>query len=131
MITNPVQRTRRLYGWERNDLSHRLSTKIPIPIHYQWVLTLARIDFDMGYIPTLEIKDMKGVSYCQGHHIVMSTSDLSFLTFLHELTHARGFGSPQNPHSRGFVLGYIDMMVWGLGWDSDELKLQAHSLGLI
>lgn len=117
--------------WEANDLVKRNPT---IGLEYyksQEFSDAFSICFHMR-IPSLELRNMRGQSYCQGRSkIVLAYHDCSVVTLLHELTHARGFGSIRNPHSRGFVLAYIEMLNWGLGWDADELHLQAYSLNLI
>lgn len=130
MITHPGARTRALYMWEANDLIKRDSFP-GLKFYNNYIVYAFPRNFLMK-VPSLEIRKMSGQSYCQGRSkIVLAHHDCSVVTLLHELTHARGFGSIRNPHSRGFVLAYIEMLNWGLGWDVDELRLQAYSFNLI
>ena len=137
MITHPGSRTRALYLWESDDLKRRRGVRqlrciedYALALRFMW--RYRKGDNWVSCVPRIDIRDLKGDPRCYGRtEIVLTRQDHLNITLLHELTHALGYGSPDNPHSRGFVLKYIAALRWWFGWDADELKILAHQQGLI
>lgn len=131
MITHPGARTRALYIWENDDLDRRL----PARMRFVNRRNISRIVRKFKYRvapPSVRITQSKGHPYCLGwKEIMLTMQNRRKNTLVHELTHARGFGSLDNPHSVGFVRAYIDALARAFGWDADELQLQAHMRGLL
>jgi hypothetical protein len=135
VITHPGSRTRALYLWESDDLKRRpgvrqlrLCEDIILALRFSFHFPIARREG----MPSISSRDLKGDPRCYGRsEIILTRQDHLNITLLHELTHALGYGSPDNPHSRGFMLQYIDALSWWFSWDADELKILAHQQGLI
>ena len=61
------------------------------------------------------------VSFCDGYsQIELVVGDRNVLILLHEITHALGFG---NPHGKGFVRKYVELLVEYGRCDEGELNL--------
>ena len=136
MIVHPGSRTRALYLWESDDLRRRQGVR-QIDTYEAYSLPARFMLWNGGVrgvhkIPHVRIRNLKGDPACYGRTLIVLTyKDHLNITLVHELVHALGYGSDRNPHSRGFILRYIDALVWCFNWDADELRLQAHQWRLI
>lgn len=122
MITNPVARTRALYKWE-DDL---VSTVLPKPgllvENHGWFWSdvdsnesAMAMWFRLGMwhnppkesCPRVHLRHGLKRSYCYGRaDIYLAFTEANQIILLHELIHAKGYGSEQNPHNKAFVVRY-------------------------
>lgn len=134
MIVHPGARTRALYVWEGEDLDHTFS---------RWSLgelcSLARLIWKKEKwdryqrMPGIHYVEQKGLPYCFGRSDIFITGEewLMPTVIVHELTHAKGFGSYDNPHSVGFVKANIHLLSRYLDFDHKVLVEKARLKNLL
>ena len=139
MITNPAARTRALYLWETQDLVNRKGVfqirkmwrtpqDLQLYCNIMWRFLTNRID----NIPRVEFSDAKDLPACYGWtYIRLTPGYRTNLVMVHELTHAMRYGTPGNPHSRGFVDAYIRNLSAWFEWSEGELTMQAQFRNLL
>lgn len=135
MITHPGARTRALYKWEHEEIDLRCNNK---PINDLNEAVLIAYGIWKSYwnvqrpIPVISINHKNGGSECNGYsHIRLATNNHLTSTLLHELTHARGYGTPTNFHTVGFVKCYINVLSFYFKWNSFDLLMGTYKRGLI
>lgn len=130
--------TRRLYRFE--DLAQtfpryalreyslaffrRLARKI-WDAHGPWNKSLPQIDFGAG-TPF----GKQRVSYCDyddGRRIELAPGQRNLVVFIHEITHALGFGT----HGKGFVRRYFKLLAKYAKCDEDALLFEAAQFKLL
>jgi hypothetical protein len=127
MITHAGARTRILYDWESKDISLRPGVRPLKGIEH--ALDIA---YTLGFnVPIIIIKPLKCGGYCVGQQKICLDPNAVDTVMVHELAHFDRGGSVKNPHSKGFVLKYIELLHKYYKWDEEELLLQAHWRKLI
>lgn len=108
IINHPGARTRALYMWEAEQLE---------PATMKVTRGRAKMVTDHFWAdkkskrPTVKVRRFKGLSYTEGRaEIHLNERNATETTLIHELVHACGYGSEQNPHSVGFVKHYLKML---------------------
>lgn len=133
MITHAGARTRSLYMWEKDDLDKRVKERLTIEQMQRFANKVWRLEGWESRQSTPTIHSTKSeLSYCLGRaDIFMNRIGSQRVTLIHELVHARGFGSAHNPHSVGFVITHLEMLSNYVGFSLDELLTTANDRGLI
>lgn len=131
MIISPAQRTRALYAWENllevcpgnGNIGSRYAQRMTRDIYWRYAVSRPA--------PKIEFR-CAGVPYAEGYGLIVLT-DLNCResTAVHEITHARGFGTARNPHSASFCKAYIDALAWWFSWEWEPLYMDAKLIGLL
>ena len=134
MIRDPIQRTRALYAWERADLTKRAGVR-RVPDAAEAAALVSGWWRAEGpareRAPVVRYRRAES-SYCLGRAlIVLVPGDREIVTLAHEFEHARGYGSPGNPHSPGFVRAYLERVALACGWNPLDLFMGARERGLL
>jgi len=140
MILDPLQRTRALYRWEREELG-AAQARMQIPHKSLRVYAKTFWDHKIAWnyrrtwmrCPYVEIgAGFQGCSVTSGlSHIAIRPDECNVITLLHELTHARGFGTEANPHTAGFTRMYINALSTFCRFKREDLEAQAMMRGLL
>lgn len=137
MIIKPRRRDQILYEWEHEDLLRRPGTsRFTLDDARGMVNEIwAAEEWHDKYwrCPDVAILDRKpDEASCVGCSLLLfGRKRCDPVTVLHEVTHARRFGTQTNQHTRGFVEQYIQLLHRYMGWSLTELEFQAIARGLI
>lgn len=149
MIADPIQRTRALYAWEREELhAKELPARVreawdryPLPeekcdrfTEWAWGNKFAwRYRRTWQRSPVIRVQETTdGKCYCVGCSlIVMDPRECVPVSLLHELTHARMVGNYRNPHSEGFMRAYLHAACTLFKWNADDMEAGAMMRGLL
>lgn len=133
MITHAGSRTRAIYRWHDEDLRLREGVWRSSRANLYMIRDLLWSRFESYRpLPSMSLNSRTKESYCIGYsQIVIAEKEADSVIVTHEVVHALGYGSPTNPHSRGYALAFIKALAAVHGWDKDELKIEANRRGLI
>lgn len=134
LIHHHGARTRALYAWETETVfmdkrNVRFDQKTADKFARDFWEWRGRKDCKP---PVIKITCLGDISFCDGRSdIVMHIQDTGPVILLHELVHARGFGTESKMHPVSFVRYYIECLSLFLGFDEEYLRASAMMRGLV
>jgi len=134
LIQHPGARTRALYSWETEEI---FLDRRNVRFDQRAADRFAR-DFwewrgrDGCAVPKIAITMHGDISFCIGRSdITLHIQETGPVILLHELVHARGFGTSKRMHPVSFVKYYIDCLSLFVGYNRSDLTASAMMRGLV